>query len=67
MQVYSGSKNIFLALIKAYIVVTYKAYMHSDTLALAAVVSRGHTEQFKNTRQTYSGANMMLLLILSRD
>lgn len=64
MQVYCGSKNIFLAFIR---VVTYKAYMHSDTLVLAAVVSRGHTQQFRNTRQTCSGANMTLLLILSRD
>lgn len=39
VQVYHGSKNIFLAFIR---VVTYKAYMHTDTLALAAMMSRGH-------------------------
>ena len=64
MQVYWGSKNIFLAFSR---VVTYKVYMHIDTLVLAAVVSRGHTEQFRNTRQTYPAADMMLLLVLSRD
>lgn len=64
MQVYCGTKNTFLVFIR---VVTYKACMHSDILALSAVVSREHTAQFSNTRQTYSGANMTLLLILSTD
>lgn len=41
--------------------------MHSDVLALTAVVPREHTAQFRNMRPTYSGANMTLLLIPSRD
>lgn len=64
MQVYHGSKNIFLAFIRA---VISKPYMHSDMLALAVLVPRTHTQQqFRNTRQTYSAASVTLRVILSR-